>query len=1071
MCGHRDQSHRNVSIAGRKPGQLFNSSSRETPARDGRRTSSTRLRAIEALSPNTAGVKRQYEPQRIVGDVLKGEINEKHALSIKYQLNIAKALSAEDIDSFAFDGTSIKQTLVNELTTCAFLGGFTLWLRTNPSDNLVLDRSSWSGVMPRRWFISYHSPEGVLALQLRAAILRGDPNSSVFFAPSNLRAGGFWSSQLAKEISDATAFILLVGPQGIGNWQVMEYNAALDRRVNSPDFPLVLVLLEGQPAPALGFLPQLHWIVTPDPASDQVVARLLDATGGDDSKPGELWRYASPYRGLAAMEQKDSEFFFGRSPEIVDVIRTFAESPDKVCILLGNSGVGKSSLAQAGVLAALIRQAWPATVAKQTPWPSVLQDSRAWYIVTVRPGTAPISALVEAFIDTWQLDRTSTEWPTQRADWIEKLVAGILTLRDLLDQTKRRYAELQLPEPASFLVYVDQAEELYVRSEPAQRRRFSELLNNVISDRRIHAIMSMRSDFLGELQKDEALYAVHRQINVPPMRRDALLELVSKPAELLSARFEQPALSINIANRAAEESTTDTSTLPLLSYLLDDMWRQMVERGDGVLRLPPQSIDLGGVLIDRANAFLASHPNSEDKLRRILTLKLATVRENGEPTRRRAWRSEFSDGEWTMINELADHPNRLITTVTLDKPPPSLAPGSSPAEAATYAEVAHEAIFQRWDKLRGWIAAEREFLSWRSGLEIDRHMWEAAPEESKGDATMSGLKLKQAIAWLGSRRDDILPVDREFIQLSRRATFVRTLRVQAAIAGMALLLAGGLSAWWWQSWLKQQIYWVAHVHVMPPRAAIALTKGQTFRDCDDCPEMVVIPGGTFWMGSNGPGSKRREQPQHQVTIADAFAVSTTEVTFAAWQACVDFGNCPNVDAGRWGRGSRPVINVTWTESKTFTDWLSKVTGQKYRLLTEAEWEYAASAAAPQSAANEQTLYFFGNDDETQLSQYAWYADGRNQDPHEVGRLKPNPNGLYDIYGNVWEWVEDCYREGYAPSQTDGKAWTTAPCGKHVLRGGSFRFGASMLRSAARGVDGTDTRDDDRGFRIARQLVP
>ena len=215
--------------------------------------------------------------------------------------------------------------------------------------------------------------------------------------------------------------------------------------------------------------------MTPDPAGEQVAAQLLDATGGDDTKPGELWRYASPYCGLAAMERKDSDFFFGRSQETADVVQALAENPDKVCILLGNSGVGKSSLAQAGVLAALVRQAWPATVGTKMPWPAALQDSRRWCVLTMRPGTTPISALVEAFLDIWQLDRTTTEWPTRRADWIEKLVAGTLTLRDLLDQTKRRYTELELPEPASFLAYVDQGEELYVRSEPAQRQRFSGL--------------------------------------------------------------------------------------------------------------------------------------------------------------------------------------------------------------------------------------------------------------------------------------------------------------------------------------------------------------------------------------------------------------------------------------------------------------------------------------------------------------------------------------------------------------------------------------------------------------------
>ena len=593
--------------------------------------------------------------------------------------------------------------------------------------------------MPRRWFISYHSPDGVLAAQLKTAIERKDSTSSVFFAPSNLRAGGFWSAQLAQAITDATAFVLLVGSQGIGNWQVLEYDEALDKRVKSPDFPVILVLLEGQAAPGLPFLRQLHWIVTPDPASEQVVAQLLDATGGDSTRPGELWRYASPYRGLAAMEQKDSDYFFGRSKETLEVMEALATNPDKICILLGNSGVGKSSLAQAGALAALVRQGWPAGIGGSNPWPAVFQDSRRWCFLTLRPGTEPVSALVEAFLETWQLDRTSTEWPARRAEWGEKLVSGTLTLRDLLDQTKRRYAELQYQEPASFLIYVDQGEELYVRSEIKQRQRFSELLKQVISDKRIHGLMSMRSDFLGELQKDEPLYSVHRQINVPPMPRDALFELVSRPAELLSARFETTTLAADIASRAADKSTKDASALPLLSYLLDDMWRHMVDRGDGMLRLPPQSIDLGRVLVDRANAFLETHPDSEDKLRRILTLKLATVRENGEPTRRRAWRSEFSEDEWRLINELADHPNRLITTVTPELVYTTLVPQSAPMEEKTCAEVAHEAIFQRWDKLRGWIAAEREFLAWRSALEIDRHGWQAAPDESKNDALLMGL--------------------------------------------------------------------------------------------------------------------------------------------------------------------------------------------------------------------------------------------------------------------------------------------------------------------------------------------
>ena len=214
---------------------------------------------------------------------------------------------------------------------------------------------------------------------------------------------------------------------------------------------------------------------------------------------------------------------------------------------------------------------------------------------------------------------------------------------------------------------------------------------------------------------------------MPPLREAELREVVSRPAELLSARFETEGLVDIITRRTAEDSVKDVGALPLLSYTLDDMWTQMVKRGDGVLRLPAQSFELGGVLVDRADAFLAAHPKSQDELRRIFTLKLATVREGEEPTRRRALRSEFSDEEWRLVSELADHPNRLLVTAT-------------PEGGETYAEVAHEAIFRRWDKLREWIAAEREFLAWRSGLEAARRAWQATPDSSKNDALLMGAR-------------------------------------------------------------------------------------------------------------------------------------------------------------------------------------------------------------------------------------------------------------------------------------------------------------------------------------------
>lgn len=607
----------------------------------------------------------------------------------------------------------------------------------------------------QRWFLSYNSQDLGLMQGLEAALRRKDPDAQIFFAPKSLRAGGYWLPTLAEEISQATAFVLLVGDKGLGPWQVVEYYEALDKRVKSPEFSVVLVLLEGQSAPGLPFLRQLHWIITADPGSEQAAARLMDAAAGGGSRPGELWRYTSPYRGLAAMTEADSDFFFGRQRVTIEVLTALGATSEKLPVLLGNSGVGKSSLAQAGVLAALKRQAWPDGADASGAWPQAFHDSRHWCYLTLKPGAEPLKALVGPFLDIWQYGAADPERLLHENGWIELLREGKAMLRDLLDATERRYQELNLPKPPAFFIYVDQGEELYVRSEERQRRRFSKLLAEGLDDPRIHVLMSLRADFLGALQNDEALYAVHHKIDVPPLREAELCEVISRPAALLSARFDTDGLAADIARRAAEESAKDAGALPLLSYLLDDMWTQMVNRGDGVLRLPAQAMELGGVLAERANAFLARHPKAEETLRRVLTLKLATVREDGEPTRRLARRSEFTDEEWRLVSELADHPHRLLVTAT-------------PERGETHAEVAHEAIFRRWEKLREWMAAEREFLVWRSGLEANRRSWEQTPEHSRDDALLMGLALGQAQSWLAKRAEDLPKVDREFIDLSMR---------------------------------------------------------------------------------------------------------------------------------------------------------------------------------------------------------------------------------------------------------------------------------------------------------------
>jgi formylglycine-generating enzyme required for sulfatase activity len=919
----------------------------------------------------------------------------------------------------------------------------------------------------RRWFLSYHSPDQAMAERLKAALERKDTDAYVFFAPSSLRAGGFWSRTLADEIARADAFILLVGERGVGNWQVLEYDEALDRRVKSSDFPVILVLLEGQIAPGLPFLRQLHWIVTPDPASEKDLARLFDAASGTSTRPGKLWRYTSPYRGLAAMEEKDSDYFFGRGRETIDVLSVLADAPDQLLILLGNSGVGKSSVAQAGVLAALKRQAWPEGADAPPEWPNAFQESRRWCFLTLKPGTEPLRALVQTFFDTWQLGSTDPERVKQQNGWIELLREGKAMLRDLLDATEHRYKELDQTKPPAFLLYLDQGEELYVRAEARQRQRFSEVIAQGVADPRLYTLMSMRTDFLGELQKDEPLYEVHRQINVPPLREAELREVVSRPAELLSARFETDGLVDIITRRTTEDSVKDVGALPLLSYTLDDMWTQMVKRDDGVLRLPAQSFELGGVLVDRADAFIAAHPKSRDELRRIFTLKFATVREGEEPTRRRAARSEFTDGEWRLVSELADHPNRLLVTAT-------------PEGGETYAEVAHEAVFRRWGKLHDWIAAEREFLAWKTGLEAARRTWQVTPQETKNDALLMGRALAEARNWLGKRAEDIPEADRKFIVLSRKAAQRRKLRLRVligvlAVPGLLVLCLVGLITYGvvvLVGLFPKAADWDVSQSVLTAEAERALKPGDRFHECANCPEMVVVPAGSFIMGSpaNEAGRGSDEGPQHEVIIGQPFAVGKFEVTVGEWNACQAHGGCPLLPPS--GEAAFPVNSVTWDYAKQYVDWISKLTGKSYRLLSEAEWEYAARAGA-------QTAYSWGDDiDKGRLGEDAgiglW---GRGGPKGPVALFAANAFGLHAMHGNVWEWVEDCYHDNYNGAPTDGSAWTTGDCNRRVIRSGSWTDDLQRLRSASRRGYPVVTLDDcsgcffNVGFRVGRTLTP
>lgn len=258
----------------------------------------------------------------------------------------------------------------------------------------------------------------------------------------------------------------------------------------------------------------------------------------------------------------------------------------------------------------------------------------------------------------------------------------------------------------------------------------------------------------------------------------------------------------------------------------------------------------------------------------------------------------------------------------------------------------------------------------------------------------------------------------------------------------------------------------------------SLRVGQTFRECQKCPEMIVVPGGQFMMG--GPKSDGHEfgQPQHLVRISKSFAVSKFEITFEQWDKCAQFGVCENIANIGAGAARKAVHNISWTDAQQYTEWLTLLTGKNYRLLTEAEWEYAARAGT-------NTTYYWGAhfdaskancckvvSFEDMRTAEAWYSA---MQPDIVGSYSPNQFGLYDMLGNVSEWVADDWHDNYSSAPTDGSAWVNRGEGYEIIEFRVHRGGSIFEDSEGISVYWRH-RHYDRvspahgiGFRVARDL--
>lgn len=242
-----------------------------------------------------------------------------------------------------------------------------------------------------------------------------------------------------------------------------------------------------------------------------------------------------------------------------------------------------------------------------------------------------------------------------------------------------------------------------------------------------------------------------------------------------------------------------------------------------------------------------------------------------------------------------------------------------------------------------------------------------------------------------------------------------------------------------------------------------LAQGSVFQDSPYAPKMVVAPRGSYRMGSaaSESGHIPDESPLHFVQIPNDFCVGIFPVTFSEWDACIEGSGCKGYspdDLG-WGRGRRPVINVSWEDAQGYCAWLTENTGHKYRLLTESEWEYVARSGSD-------SRFHFGEE----ISELEANFSRTRSGTVEVGRFSPNEFGIYDVHGNVWEWTQDKYHTDYAMAPIDGTAWEDGTSPWRVLRGGAWTDHADRIRSAVRNRNRENCRGSVYGFRVARELA-
>lgn len=712
-----------------------------------------------------------------------------------------------------------------------------------------------------------------------------------------------------------------------------------------------------------------------------------------------LWdieKLDSPYPGLGHFTRYYAPVFFGREEEVQAILDRMHGPEGRFIIISGDSGVGKSSVVDAGLLPAL-----------ETGKIPDLRPSCSVHMVPSQ-GQQPFDALLRALgslINQAGLD-------------LDKLLNELTQAPETLGQQITAIMKASAASRAPVL-FIDQMEELFTAHDTTRANEFLTALYQAATECALWVISTIRSDHLHYCHRHPEMLKVlngRGHYALGPVNPDMLNAMIKKPADVANLEIAEP-----FVKRLIRDTEAESGNLPLLAFMLDRLFK---ERTGHVLS--EEVYDRLGRLTGAIGIHVKQVEADIEKELRIkvcdvlpvLFHSLAKVqKEEGIPTRNRSRKTDFEASLRPVIDLLVT--NRLLRT-------------EGEGEDATIS-ISHEELFESWPALKEYVSAHKKALMDRTQLEIRANKW-----ASKGKPPLTGLATGWEYDDFQQAGKNVGGLVKEFLQASRWAR-----QFWMGVGLVVLLFLIGIVALWQVGYTPRQV----------------MLKAQSiFINIHQEPDMVDIPEGDFNQGEEKEGAALATE--HRVKVK-SFRLGIREVTFEEYDryAISEWKPLP-ADQG-WGRGRRPVINVSWEDAKAYAKWLSEKTSNDYRLPTESEWEYAARSGDKQEV-------WAGTSNGTELASYAVYASNSGDRTAVVGTKKPNFFGLYDLSGNVFEWVEDCADDDYKGVQ--GVTWLKvdkSDCKMRGLRGGSWDNKSVDLRAFQRGSSTAGSRSSHLGFRLAQ----